>query len=130
MSDAESDNDLTDSMSSIHSLIETLTHESKKIYANALKISSLFEYPDLDLWTEEFSLNERAYKWAKKHMVSRKCSLWQIHRTLLESAKKDRRLMRGHQIRLTKEEAEILDLSATDPVSAWQVLGRLPRFFA
>jgi hypothetical protein len=130
MSDTESDNDLTDSMSSIHSLIETLTHESKKIYANALKISSLFEHPDLDLWTEEFSLDERAYKWAKKHMVSRKCSLWQIHRTLLESAKKDRRLMRGHQIRLTKEEADILDLSATDPVSAWQVLGRLPRFFA
>lgn len=130
MSDTESDNDLTDSMSSIHSLIETLTHESKKIYANALKISSLFEHPDLDLWTEEFSLDERAYKWAKKHMVSRKCSLWQIHRTLLESAKKERRLMRGHQIRLTKEEADILDLSATDPVSAWQVLGRLPRFFA
>jgi hypothetical protein len=130
MSDTESDNDLTDSMSSIHSLIETLTHESKKIYANALKISSLFEHPDLDLWTEEFSLNERAYKWAKKHMVSRKCSLWQIHRTLLESAKKERRLMPGHQIRLTKEEADILDLSATDPVSAWQVLGRLPRFFA
>jgi hypothetical protein len=130
MSDTESDNDLTDSMSSIHSLIETLTHESKKIYANALKISSLFEHPDLDLWTEEFSLDERAYKWAKKHMVSRKCSLWQIHRTLLESAKKDRRLMRGHQIRLTKEEADILDLSATDPISAWQVLGRLPRFFA
>jgi hypothetical protein len=130
MSDTESDNDLTDSMSSIHSLIETLTHESKKIYANALKISSLFEHPDLDLWTEEFSLDERAYKWAKKHMVSRKCSLWQIHRTLLESAKKDRRLMRGHQIRLTREEADILDLSATDPISAWQVLGRLPRFFA
>jgi hypothetical protein len=130
MSDTESDNDLTDSMSSIHSLIETLTHESKKIYANALKISSLFEHPDLDLWTEEFSLDERAYKWAKKHMVSRKCSLWQIHRTLLESAKNDRRLMRGHQIRLTKEEADILDLSATDPISAWQVLGRLPRFFA
>jgi len=128
MSDSESEN-LTDSMSNIRSLVETLTHESKKIYANALKISSLFEHPDLDLWTEEFSLNERAYKWAKRHMVSRKCSLWQIHRTLLESAKKEKRLGRGQMVKLTQEEAEILDLSK-EPVSVWQVLGRLPRFFA
>lgn len=128
MSDTELD--LTDSMSNIRSLVETLTHESKKIYANALKISSLVEHPDLDLWTEEFSLNERAYKWAKKHMVSRKCSLWQIHRTLLESAKKEKRLARGHLVKLSEEEAEILDLSANEAVSVWQVLGRLPRFFA
>ena len=130
MSDTESDNDLTDLMSSIHSLVETITHESKKIYANALKISGLFEHPELDLWTKEFSLNESAYKWAKKHMVSRKCSLWQIHRTLLESAKKEKRLARGQLVKLTNEEADILDLSATEPVSVWQVLGRLPRFFA
>ena len=129
MSDTESE-DLTDPMSNIRSLVETLTHESKKIYANALKISSLVEHPDLDLWTEEFSLNERAYKWAKKNMVSRKCSLWQIHRTLLESAKKEKRLARGHLVKLTQEEAEILDLSASEPVSVWQILGRLPRFFA
>jgi hypothetical protein len=129
MSDSESD-DLNDSMSTVRSFIEKLTHESKKIYANALKISSIVEHPDLDLWTEEFSLNERAYKWAKKHMVSRKCSLWQIHRTLLESAKKDKRLARGQLVKLTQEEANILDLSATEPVSVWQVLGRLPRFFA
>jgi len=129
MSDSESE-DLTDSMTNIRSLVETLTHESKKIYANALKISSLFEHPELDLWTEEFSLNERAYKWAKKHMVSRKCSLWQIHRTLLESAKKEKRLARGQLVKLTQEEADILELSATESVSAWQVLGRLPKFFA
>jgi len=130
MSDSESDTNLMDSMSNIRSLVETLTHESKKIYANALKISSLFEHPDLDLWTEEYSLNERAYKWAKRHMVSRKCSLWQIHRTLLESAKKEKRLARGQMVKLSEEEAEILDLSAKEPVSVWQVLGRLPRFFA
>jgi hypothetical protein len=129
MSDSESD-DLTDSMTGIRSFVEKLTHESKKIYANALKISSIVEHPDLDLWTEEFSLNERAYKWAKKHMVSRKCSLWQVHRTLLECAKKDKRLARGQMVKLTQEEANILDLSATEPVSVWQVLGRLPRFFA
>ena len=129
MSDSESDTTLTDSMSNIRSLVETLTHESKKIYANALKISSLVEHPDLDLWTEEYSLNERAYKWAKRHMVSRKCSLWQIHRTLLESAKKEKRLARGHMVKLTEEEAEILDLSR-ESVSVWQVLARLPRFFA
>ena len=129
MSDSESDTNLTDSMLNIRSLVETLTHESKKIYANALKISSLVEHPDLDLWTEEFSLNERAYKWAKRHMVSRKCSLWQIHRTLLESAKKEKRLARGQMVKLSQEEAEILDLSK-EPVSVWQVLGRLPRFFA
>jgi hypothetical protein len=129
MSDTESDTNLTDSMSNIRSLVETLTHESKKIYANALKISSLVEHPDLDLWTEEFSLNERAYKWAKRHMVSRKCSLWQIHRTLLESAKKEKRLSRGHMVKLTEEEAAILDLS-NESVSVWQLLARLPRFFA
>jgi len=130
MSDSESDTNLIDSMSSIRSLVETLAHESKKIYATALKISSLFEHPDLDLWTEEFSLNERAYKWAKKHMVSRKCSLWQIHRTLLESAKKDKRLARGHLVKLTQEEADILDLPVNESISVWQVLGKLPRFFA
>uniref|UniRef100_A0A6C0ANX4 Uncharacterized protein n=1 Tax=viral metagenome TaxID=1070528 RepID=A0A6C0ANX4_9ZZZZ len=130
MSDTESDNDLTDSMSNIRSFIETLTHESKKIYANALKISSLVEHPDLDLWTEEYSLHERAYKWAKKHMVSRKCSLWQIHRTLLESAKKEKRLARGHLVKLTQDEADILELSPNESIPVWQVLGRLPRFFA
>ena len=87
MSDSEDCDDLTSSMSSIHSMIEKLAHESKTIYSKALKISALVEHPEIDIWTEEFQLDERAYKWAKNHMVPRKCSMWQIHRTLLESAK-------------------------------------------
>jgi len=130
MSDTESESNLIETMSDIHLLIEKLTHESKKIYAGALNLSSLVDHPDLDLWTEEYSLHERAYKWAKKHMVSRKCSLWQVHRTLLESAKKEKRLSRGHLVILKQEEAEIMDLTFTEKVSVWQVLGRLPRFFA
>jgi len=128
MSDTESD-DLTDSMSKIHSFIEKLSHDSKNIYTKALKIQTLVENPDLDLWTEEFHLNERAYKWAKLHLVPRRCSLWQIHRTLLESAKKQKRIARGHMVKLTKEEAEIMDLSFEEHLSVWKVLGRLPRFF-
>lgn len=121
--------DLIDSMDKIHSYIETLAHESKKIYTKALKIHTLVEYPDLDLWSEEFQLHEKAYKWAKHHMVPRKCSLWQIHRTLLESAKRDKRISRGYSVRLLDEEATILDLPSNHPVSVWQVLGRLPKFF-
>lgn len=129
MSDTESDNELTDSMSQIHSFIEKLSHESKSIFSKALKISTLVENPELDLWTEEFQLNERAYKWAKTHLVPRRCSLWQIHKTLLESAKKDKRIARGHLVRLTKDEGEIMDLPFDEHISAWKVLGRLPRFF-
>ena len=129
MSDSEDSEQLGDSMSIIHSLIEKLAHDSKTIYAKALKISALVENPDLDIWTEEFQMNERAYKWAKQHMVPRKCSLWQIHKTLLDSAKKDKRIGRGQVVRLLKEESEILDLPFNQPISVWQVLGRLPRFF-
>lgn len=129
MSDTESDNDVMDSMNQIHSFIEKLSHDSKSIYTKALKIQTLVENPDLDLWTEEFHLNERAYKWAKTNLVPRRCSLWQIHRTLLESAKKEKRISRGHLVKLTKEEAEIMDLAYDQHTSVWQVLGRLPRFF-
>jgi hypothetical protein len=128
MSDSESE-DLTDSMSHIHSFVEKLSHDSKSMYTKALKISTLLENPELNLWTEEFHLNERAYKWAKHHLVPRRCSLWQIHRTLLESAKKEKRLARGHTVKLTKEEGEIMDLSFDQHTSVWQVLARLPRFF-
>ena len=128
MSDSESE-DLTDSMSQIHSFVEKLSHDSKSMYTKALKIQTLVENPELDLWTEEFHLNERAYKWAKQHLVPRRCSLWQVHRTLLESAKKEKRLARGHTVRLSKEEAEIMDLSSDEHSSVWKVLGRLPRFF-
>ena len=129
MSDTEDYDDLTNSMSSIHSMIEKLSHESKTIYSKALKISTLVEHPEIDIWAEEFQLDERAYKWAKKHMVPRKCSMWQIHRTLLESAKKDKRISRGQQVRLLQEEADIMELPADEPISVWQVLGKIPRFF-
>jgi hypothetical protein len=129
MSDSEDSDTLGESMNTIHSLIETLSHESKTIYSKALKISSLIEHPDINIWLEEFHIHERAYKWAKHHLVPRKCTLWQIHRTLLESAKKDKRLSRGHVVRLLQEEADIMDLPSNHPISVWQVLGRLPRFF-
>ena len=128
MSDSEPD-EINESMSIIHSCIEKLAHDSKVIYSKALKINSLIEYPELDMWTEEFHLHERAYAWAKQHMVPRKCSLWQIHRTLLESAKRDKRIARGQVVRLLKDEGDILDLPYNHPVSVWMVLGRLPRFF-
>jgi hypothetical protein len=126
---SDSEDDLTDSMSSIHSLIEKLSHESKTIYAKALKINALVEHPEIDVWTEEFQLDERAYKWAKKHMVPRKTTMWQIHRTLLEAAKKDKRIGRGYVVRLLQEEADIMELPADESISVWQVLGKIPRFF-
>jgi hypothetical protein len=124
-----SDDDFSEPMTTIHSLVEKLSHESKTIYSKALKISALVEHPEIDIWTEEFQLDERAYKWAKKHMVPRKTTMWQIHRTLLENAKKDKRISRGYQVRLLQEEADIMELPFNEPISVWQVLGRLPRFF-
>ena len=129
MSDSEDCDDLTDSMSSIHSLIEKLSHESKTIYAKALKINAIVEHPEIDIWAEEFQLHERSHKWAKKHMVPRKTTMWQIHRTLLESAKKDKRVSRGYMVRLVQVEADIMELPADEPISVWQVLGKIPKFF-
>jgi len=129
MSDTEECDDLSNSMSSIHSIIEKLSHESKTIYSKALKISTLIEHPEINMWTEEFQMDERAYKWAKKNLVPRKCCMWQIHRTLLESAKKDKRISRGYQVRLLQEEADIMELPFDTPISVWKVLGKLPRFF-
>ena len=128
-SEQESDGDLTASMNLVHSFIEKLSHESKSIYTKALKISTLVDNPDLDLWTEEFHLDERAYRWAKQHLVPRRCCLWQIHRTLLESAKKEKRIGRGYVVKLTKEEGGIMELPSDSPISVWKVLGKLPRFF-
>jgi hypothetical protein len=128
-SDDSSDTDLNESMSCIHSLVEKLSHESKKMYSKALKINALVENPELNIWTEEFHLNERAYVWAKAHLVPRKTTMWQIHRTLLESAKKDKRLSRGHRVKLSKEEADILELVSDEYISVWKVLGKLPKFF-
>ena len=121
--------DLTDAMATIHSLVETLSHESKTIYAKALKISRIVENPDVDIWAEEFHLHERAYPWAKHNLVPRKTTLWQIQRTLLESATKEKRISIGPKVRLSEEEATIMDLPSNEPLSVWQVLGRLPRFF-
>ena len=75
MSDTDECDDLTTSMSSIHSMMEKLAHESKTIYSKALKINALVEHPEIDIWTEEFQLDERAYKWAKHRMVPRKTTM-------------------------------------------------------
>ncbi len=128
---SDSDNsDFDEPMLAIHSLVEKLSHESKTIYSKALKISALVQHPEIDAWTEEFQLNERAYKWAKKHLVPRKTTMWQIHRTLLETAKKEKRISMGQKVRLSEEEAEIMELPVNEPISVWQVLGKIPRFFA
>ena len=129
-SDESVDIDLTDTMAAIHSMVEKLSHESKTIYAKALKISALVENPELNIWTEEFHLSERSYKWAKKHLVPRKTTMWQIHRTLLELAKKEKRVSRGHMVTLSEEEAIIMELPSDEKISVWQVLGKLPKFFA
>ena len=132
MSDSSDSDDTTgvdESMGVIRNCIERLSHDSKHIYTKALKVYNAVEHPELDLWSEPFQLHERAYDWAKKHLVGRKTSLWQIHQTLLESAKKDKRIRAGQTVLLLKEEGDIMDLPTEFPVSAWKVLGRLPRFF-
>jgi hypothetical protein len=133
MSDNESfDEDLdcvSESLEKIHTYMEELSHESKHLYSRALRVQQLTENPGLDLWAEPFKLHERAYKWASRNMVPRKCSLWQIHQTLLESAKKEDRIFTGQQVKLTKEEADIMDLPFDTPIGVWQVLARLPKFF-
>jgi hypothetical protein len=128
MSDSDS-SDFNDPMLTIHSLVEKLSHESKTIYSKALKISALVQNPEIDIWAEEFHLHERAYKWAKKYLVPRKTTMWQIHRTLLETAKKEKRISMGQKVRLSQEEAEIMELPINETISVWQVLGKIPRFF-
>jgi hypothetical protein len=129
MSDSETDSDLGESLQRIRHHVEQVSHMSKHMYAKAVQVHQRVEHPDIDIWAESFRLHERAYVWAKQHMVARKCSLWQIHQTLLESAKKDGRILPGKMVKLTTEEAAILDLSPDQPHQAWTVLGRLPRFF-
>ena len=128
MSDTESDySDIGDSLKTIHQHVEQLAHLSKHIYTRALRVYNLSEHPEIDVWTESFKLHERAMTWAKKNMVASKCSLWQVHETLLVAAKKEGRIS-GQNVRLTSVEAEILDL-AEGETAIWTVLGRLPRFF-
>jgi hypothetical protein len=132
MSDDEDISDvnvLSDSLQKIHHHVEQLAHVSKHMYSKALRIYQQVENPELDFWTEPFKLHERAHKWAKHNMVASKCSLWEVHDTLLKCAKRDNRVFRGHTLRLLDDEATILDLPANHPVSVWMVLGRLPRFF-
>jgi hypothetical protein len=134
MSDSESGSSsdvegLQDSMLVIHKQIEQLSHLSKHIYSKALQVEQRIENPDLDLWAKSFTLHERSLKWAKKHLVARKTSFTQIHKTLLESAKKSGRILPGHRVKLLEDEAEIMDLPVNIPVSVWVVLGKLPRFF-
>jgi hypothetical protein len=128
---SDSDNsDFDEPMLAIHSLVEKLSHESKTIYSKALKISALVQNPEINIWAEEFHLDQRAYNWAKKHLVPRKTTMWQIHRTLLETAKKEKRISMGQKVRLSEEEAEIMELPVNEPISVWQVLGKIPMFFA
>jgi hypothetical protein len=131
MSDTEesdcSDTGIGESLKTIHQHVEQLAHLSKHIYTRALRVHTLSENPDIDIWAESFKIHERAARWAKKHMVASKCSLWQVHETLLEDAKKEGRI-HGETLRLNATEAEILDLPEGD-TPIWTVLGRLPRFF-
>jgi hypothetical protein len=129
MSDTSDDEGIDGSMGAIRSYIERLSHDSKKLYTNALKVYNAVEHPELDLWSEIFQLDERAYGWAKRHLVGRKASLWQIHQTLLESAKTEKRIRPGNLVLLSKEESEIMDLPEGKEISVWLVLGKLPRFF-
>lgn len=133
MSDNDSfDDDLdyvSESLQKIHQHMEDLSHCSKHLYSRALRVKQLTDNPSLDLWAESFKLDERAHSWAKKNLVPRKCSLWQVHQTLLESARKENRIFAGQQVQLSQEEATIMDLPFDKPISVWLLLGRLPRFF-
>jgi hypothetical protein len=91
-------------------------------------VHHLVEHPEMDIWVQPFKLHERARSWAKKNMVASKCSVWQVHETLLQSAKKDERIT-GDGVNLTVAESEILDLPIDETHGVWKILGRLPRFF-
>ena len=130
MSDSESEVDLdevSNSLHLVHQHIEQLSHLSKHIYTRALKVYQLVEHPEIDIWAQTFKLHDRSKIWAKRNMVSSKCSMWQVHETLLQSAKKEGRIRDG-KVTLTPMEAEIMDLSE-ESHEVWTVLGRLPRFF-
>jgi len=38
--------------------------------------------------------------------------------------------LRGHLVTLSEEEATIMELPSDKKISVWQVLGKLPKFFA
>jgi len=120
---------IDESMTKIHQYVEQIAHDAKQLYGKAVRLNQLVEAPDMDVWVEPFKLHERARSWAKKNMVASKCSLWEVNKALLESAKKDARIGLDKKVKLTATEAQILDLSETEPVTIWAILGKLPRFF-
>jgi hypothetical protein len=125
MSDTE--DDMEDPMVNIRKHIEELSHLSKDLYARALRVKySLDHNTQNDMWTQRFQLQEKVYPWAKKHLVSRKCSLLQLHQTLLHSAKKEGRITAAG-IELTQEEETLLEVK--NPVSIVTLLQHLPKFF-
>ena len=135
MSSSESESDLDldlnvnvdESMKSIRGMVEQIAHNSKHIYSKALSLNQSIEHPEADIWARTFKIHERARSWAKKNMVASKCSLWEINKTLMESAQKDNRIS-DKEVTLLALEAEIMNLPI-GPVPIWKVLGRLPRFF-
>ena len=116
-------------MEKIRASMEELAHATRHLYAGAVRVAAEVENPGLTICTRPYKLHERARMWAKRHMVASTSSLWQVQETLMEVAKKSHRIHADGTITLTKQEAEILDLSADIPVKIWEVLGKLPRFF-
>ena len=53
----------------------------------------------------------------------------QVHQVLVDTIKKENRILSGGLVQLTVEEGEILDLSVEKAVSVWTILGKLPRFY-
>ena len=133
MSDCDNDTDsdvdhVDESLQKIHQYVEQIAHDAKHLYSKALCLHQLVEHPEMDIWAQPFKIHDRARGWAQRHMVATKCSLWEVNKTLLEDAKKGGRVGADRKIRLNKLESAIMDLPET-PISVWQVLGRLPRFF-
>ena len=131
MSDSESEADsghIDESLQKIHHYVEQIAHDAKHMYSKALNLNQLVQHPEMDIWAQSFKLHERARSWAKRYMVATKCSLWEVNKTLVDSAKKEGRVSIGGLVTLNEMEATILDLS-TEPIPIWSVLAKLSRFF-
>ena len=127
--DSDASVDVSQSMTSIREQMDVLAHATRHLYAGAVRVAQSVEHPELDIWSKPFKLHERARLWAKRNMVASVSSLWQVHETLVECAKRENRVQRGGKVQLSRWESEILGLPADEPVPIWQVLGNLPRFF-
>ena len=126
---SDTDGDIDESLQKIHEYVEQIAHSSKYMNSKALILHQLVEHPEMDVWMEPFKLHERARGWAKRNMVASSCSLWEVNKTLVEMAKKEKRVYRDNCVALSQQEAVILDLEYGKPIPIWKVLGRLPRFF-